>query len=109
MFNNSGYLLLPDCHVYRNLGSKVLSLCLKRLSADWEKAWGQPVLAVESFVREHKGYEGTCYKACGFETAGPSAGYGRSRRDYGEAALFDAMRGHWKCPCPPPQFAAFPC
>jgi len=36
--NNSRYLLLPDRHVYPNLGSKVLSLCLKRLSGDWERA-----------------------------------------------------------------------
>lgn len=80
--NNSRYLLLPDRHVYPNLGSKVLSLCLKRLPGDWEQAWGQPVLVVESFVDEHLGYEGTCYKACGFEAVGPSAGYGRSSRDY---------------------------
>lgn len=80
--NNSRYLLLPDRHVYPNLGSKVLSLCLRRLSGDWERAWGQPVLVVESFVDEHLGYEGTCYKACGFEAAGPSAGYARSSRDY---------------------------
>ncbi|NBB80858.1 MAG: DUF4338 domain-containing protein [Verrucomicrobia bacterium] len=45
--NNSRYLLLPDRHVYPNLGSKVLSLCLKRLSGDWERAWGQPVLVVQ--------------------------------------------------------------
>ena len=80
--NNSRYLLLPDRHVYPNLGSKVLSLCLKRLSKDWEQVWKQPVLVVESFVDEHLGYEGTCYKACGFEAVGPSAGYGRSNRDY---------------------------
>ena len=65
--NNSRYLLLPDRHVYPNLGSKVLSLCLKRLSKDWEQVWKQPVLVVESFVDEHFGYEGTAYKACGFE------------------------------------------
>jgi len=80
--NNSRYLLLPDRHVYPNLGSKVLSLCLKRLSEDWERAWGQPVLVVESFVDEHLGYEGTSYKACAFDAAGPSAGFGRSSRDY---------------------------
>lgn len=80
--NNSRYLLLPDRHVYPNLGSKVLSLCLKRVSADWEQTWGQPVLVVESFVDEHLGYEGTCYKACGFEAVGASAGYSRSSRDY---------------------------
>jgi len=80
--NNSRYLLLTDRHVYPNMGSKVLSLCLKRLSGDWERVWNQPVLVVESFVDEHLGYEGTCYKACGFDAVGPSAGYARSSRDY---------------------------
>ena len=80
--NNSRYLLLIERGSYPNLGSKVLSLCLKRLSRDWESAWGQPVLMVESFVDEHYGYEGTCYKACGFEAVGLTAGYGRSSRDY---------------------------
>jgi hypothetical protein len=80
--NNSRYLLLPDRQTYPNLGSKVLSLCLKRLSRDWEKTWGQPVLVVESFVDEHLGYEGTPYKACGFDAVGPSAGYARNSRDY---------------------------
>jgi hypothetical protein len=80
--NNSRYLLLTDRGSYPNLGSKILSLCLKRLSLDWESTWGQPVLVVESFEDEHYGYEGTCYKACGFEAVGLTAGYGRSSRDY---------------------------
>ena len=80
--NNSRYLLLTERHSYPNLGSKVLSLCLKRLSGDWEQVWGQPVLVVESFVDEHYGYEGTCYKACGFDAVGLTAGYARSSRDY---------------------------
>ena len=33
-------------------------------------------------MNEHPGYEGTCYKACGFEAVGLTAGYGRSSRDY---------------------------
>ena len=80
--NNSRYLLLTERHRHPNLGSKVLSLCLKRLSQDWEQTWGQPVLLVESFVDETLGYEGTCYKACGFEAVGLTAGYSRSSRDY---------------------------
>ena len=80
--NNSRYLLLTDRHRYPNLGSKVLALSLKRLSQDWQRAWGQPVLLVESFVDETLGYQGTCYKACGFDAVGLTAGYGRSSRDY---------------------------
>ncbi len=34
--NNSRFLILPDWH-YPNLASKVLSVCKKRLSHDWQK------------------------------------------------------------------------
>jgi hypothetical protein len=59
----------------------VLSLCLKRLKADWQEHWGHPVLLVESFVDESK-YRGICYRACGFAAVGCSSGYGRSSRDF---------------------------
>jgi hypothetical protein len=79
--NNSRFLVLPERQRYPNLASKVLGLCLRRVSADWEEAWGHPVLLVESYVDESQ-YQGTCYKACGFKAAGLTAGYGRSSRDY---------------------------
>jgi hypothetical protein len=79
--NNSRFLVLSDRQRYPNLASRALSLCLKRLSADWQEQWEHPVLLVESFVDESK-YRGTCYRACGFEAVGPSAGYGRSSRDF---------------------------
>ena len=79
--NNSRFLVLSDRNRYPNLASRALSLCLKRLNADWEKEWGHPVLLVESFVDESK-YRGTCYRACGFEAVGPSSGYGRCSRDF---------------------------
>jgi hypothetical protein len=73
---------LKEWGSYPNLGSKVLSLCLKCLLRDWESTWCHPLLVVESFVEEHYGYESTCYKACGFEAVGLTVGYGRSSRDY---------------------------
>lgn len=79
--NNSRFLVLMDRGRYPNLASRVLGLCLRRLSDDWQQAWGHPVLMVESFVDETR-YRGTCYRACGFEAVGLSAGYGRSSRDY---------------------------
>jgi hypothetical protein len=79
--NNSRFLVLPDRQRYPNLPSRVLSLCLKRLSADWQERWGHPVVLVESYVDESQ-YRGTCYKACGFEAVGLTAGYGRTSRDY---------------------------
>jgi len=79
--NNSRFLVLPERARYPNLASRVLGLCLKRLSRDWEAQWGHPVLLVESYVDESR-YRGTCYRACGFQAVGPTAGYGRSSRDY---------------------------
>lgn len=79
--NNSRFLVLTDRHAYPNLASRVLGLGLRRLEADWRQQWGTPVLLVESFVDESQ-YRGTCYRACGFEAVGLSAGYGRNSRDY---------------------------
>ncbi len=79
--NNSRYLVLPERQRYPNLASRVLALCLKRLNADWQQHWGHPVVLVESYVDESQ-YRGTCYRACGFEAVGLTAGYGRSSRDY---------------------------
>jgi len=79
--NNSRFLVLPERQRYPNLASRVLALTLKRLSADWQQQWGHPVILVESYVDESQ-YRGTCYRACGFEAVGLTAGYGRSSRDY---------------------------
>jgi len=81
--NNSRFLILPERQRYPNLASRTLGLCLKRLSADWQAQWGHPVVLVESYVDESQ-YRGTCYRACGFQAAGFTAGYGRSSRDYYE-------------------------
>ena len=79
--NNSRFLVLPERQRYPNLASRVLGLCLRRLSHDWQEQWGHPVLVVESFVDESQ-YRGTCYKACGFEAVGPTEGFGRASRDF---------------------------
>jgi len=81
--HNSRFLVLPERQHYPNLASRVLALCLKRLNADWQEHWGHPVVLVESYVDESH-YRGTCYRACGFEAVGLTAGYGRSSRDYYE-------------------------
>ena len=81
--NNSRYLILLERERVPNLASRVLGLALKRLSADWLERWGQPVLVVESFVDESR-YRGVCYRACGFESAGLTQGYGRNAGEYFE-------------------------
>jgi hypothetical protein len=79
--NNSRFLLLVERERHPNLASRILGLTLRRLSRDWQERWGHRVLVVESFVDESR-YRGTCYRACGFEGVGASAGFGRSTRDY---------------------------
>jgi hypothetical protein len=79
--NNSRFLVLPERQRYPNLASRVLGLCLRRLSVDWQDRWQHPVLVVESFVDESQ-YRGTCYRACGFEAVGPTKGFTRSSRDF---------------------------
>ena len=79
--NNSRYLVLTERERLPNLASRVLGLCLRRLSDDWQQYWQQPLLAVESFVNETR-YRGVCYRACGFEAVGPTAGFERASRDF---------------------------
>jgi hypothetical protein len=79
--NNSRFLVLTDRHKLPNLASRVLALCLRRLSDDWLARWQHPILAVESFVDEAL-YRGTCYRACNFQAVGPTGGYSRDARDF---------------------------
>lgn len=81
--NNSRFLVLAQRQRYPNLASRVLGLVLRCLSDDWQQRWGHPVLVVESFVDESR-YRGTCYRACGFEAVGATAGFGRCSRDFYE-------------------------
>ena len=41
--NNSRFLILPEWHVF-NLGSRVLSLCPRRLGRDWQATFGHGML-----------------------------------------------------------------
>jgi len=78
--NNSRFLLLPDRTV-PNLGSKVRGLVLARLRQDWQTRYGHPVVGVESFVDPAQ-FDGTVYRAQGWQELGATDGWGRCRRDY---------------------------
>jgi hypothetical protein len=64
-----------------NLASRVMKLCLQRLSRDWQAVYGHEVLLAESFV-DSQLFRGTSYKASGWTLLGQTRGYGRSRQDY---------------------------
>src|SRR6266853_4990374 len=78
--NNCRFLLLPN-KTFANLASRSLSLCLHRLSADWQARYGHPVVLVETFVDPER-FCGTVYTASGWQELGQTDGFGRVRRDF---------------------------
>ena len=79
--NNSRFVILLPAGQAPNLASRVMRLCLQRLSADWQQVYGHAVLVAESFV-DSQLFRGTCYRASGWTLLGQTQGYGRSRQDY---------------------------
>lgn len=79
--NNARYCLLTPAGEHPNLASYVMGQCLKRLSEDWQEAYGHPILVVESFV-DTQLFRGTCYKATGWRAIGCTAGFQRVAQDF---------------------------
>ena len=82
--NNARFCLLSAAGQYPNLGSRALALNLARLSADWQQAYGHPIVLVESFV-DRLLVRGTAYKAAGWQALGSTAGFKRVAEDFYEA------------------------
>lgn len=77
--NNNRFLILPGWHI-KNLASKTISLCLKRLPDDWVKYFGYKIVLVETFVDPHR-FSGTVYKASNWLFIGRTRGF--TRKNYG--------------------------
>jgi hypothetical protein len=78
--NNSRFLILPEAH-HPNLASRVLSLNLRRLSADWQAVHGHEVLLAETFVDPQR-FTGACYRAANWLVLGQSRGFAKRRQTY---------------------------
>jgi Druantia protein DruA/DDE_Tnp_1-associated len=78
--NNSRFLILPQYH-HRDLGSKILSLCKRRIQQDWLNRFGYPLLLMETFVDPSR-FVGTIYKAANWKFIGKTKGYQRTRNGY---------------------------
>jgi hypothetical protein len=76
LVGNSRYLIFPWVSV-KNLASHVLALLARRIVDDWDNRWGYRPLLMESFVDPT--YEGSCYKAAGWEYVGMTTGEGLVR------------------------------
>ena len=78
--NNSRFLIFPAVSD-KNLGSRILSLCLKRLSDDWVEKYGHPVLLVETFVDPER-FHGGVYRASNWQAIGYTRGFRRTTKGY---------------------------
>lgn len=78
--NNSRFLILPHHH-HKNLASKVLSLCQRRIQADWVEHFGYPLLLLETFVDPSR-FVGTIYRAANWLYVGDTRGYQRIHSGY---------------------------
>ena len=75
---NRRFLVLSKTRM-PNLASRALGLALKSLPAHWEAKHGYRPLLAETFT-DIESFEGTCYKAAGWEPCGMSKGFGREHR-----------------------------
>jgi hypothetical protein len=80
----SRFLIRPSV-ACRNLASKVLSMSMAVLSADFEREYGYRPWLVESFVDTSR-YSGSCYQAANWMPIGKTRGRGRQDR-FTKAAL----------------------
>jgi len=82
LINNTRFLILPDFHI-DNLATKILSLCKKRITTDWQQAYSHKILMLETFVDGTK-FLGTIYKASNWQYVGMTKGYRKTTKFYTE-------------------------
>jgi hypothetical protein len=78
--NNTRFVILPWVKV-KYLASKALSLSIRRLRADWERAYGHPLYLAETFVDISR-FEGTCYRAANWRCVGHTKGSAKKGNTY---------------------------
>ena len=77
---NSRFLILSK-KKRNNLASRSLSVCVRRIQSDWSALFGYQPLMLESFV-DPVHFNGTCYKAAGWEQVGWTRGFRRDGREF---------------------------
>jgi hypothetical protein len=78
--NNVRFLVLPEARI-PHLASAVLARSVHRLSGDFERRYGHPILLAETFVDSGR-FRGTCYRAANWVRLGETRGMGRKGRGY---------------------------
>ena len=75
--NNTRFLVLPWVSV-PHLASHLLGILARRVCADWQRKYGHPIHALETFVDRER-FRGTCYQAANWVRLGSTQG--RTRQD----------------------------
>jgi hypothetical protein len=78
--NNTRFLILDWVRI-KHLASKILALSLRRLSADWQKRYGHPIVLAETFVDLSR-FTGTCYQAANWRYVGQTKGSAKRGNSY---------------------------
>ncbi len=78
--NNVRFLILPWVRI-PHLASKILALNLRRLSHDWQIAYGHPLYLAETFVDLSR-FEGTSYRASNWICVGVTKGSAKRGNRY---------------------------
>jgi hypothetical protein len=73
--NNARFLMLPWARVL-HLASRIVAANLRRLSRDWEAAYGHGVWLAETFVDVSR-FRGTCYRASNWIELEQTRGFSR--------------------------------
>ncbi len=79
--NNTRYVILGERGQFPRLGSYVLGQITRRLSDDWQRVHGHPILMVETFV-DPKSFKGTVYAAANWKELGETHGSARHQGSY---------------------------
>ena len=75
-----------------NLASRALALACRHLPEHWETRHGYAPVLAETFT-DIEQFEGTCYKAAGWEPCGMTKGFERHRADYYRE--HGKLKKHW--------------
>ncbi|MBZ5516306.1 MAG: DUF4338 domain-containing protein [Acidobacteriia bacterium] len=73
---NPRFLIVPWVQV-KHLASHILGEMARRISTDWERAYGHPIYFLEAFVDPER-YRGTCYRAANWGVLGRTTGRGKN-------------------------------
>jgi hypothetical protein len=78
---NRRFALLSDRGKHPNLASHILGAAIRELPDLWYENFGYQPLLAETFS-DIEAFEGTCYRAAGWQPLGLSKGYSRHRADF---------------------------